>query len=770
MNTHALLFAGGKLLLDTLTPSGIMHYKLLKKLSLIASLIVFFVQSLAGQQPWDNSTYPDEFGFQKRLAPMLSRIAGQGFGQRSLAPSNCPDTGLPVKVWAVEGETIVSPYTGRRYQQGPTGYFGPKSRNEKGEITAFGGDPLKYDLPPATASLLLNPKDHLAKAFLSIPGNLRQQYHFACKNWARFYPLLADEMGPVWQQTFYDHIAKYAESRRPSDGGREWAPLSNPHHLIGQAGHLLGGNSVDGGTENHKTMWRTSALVYAQLFPDTAKISGYPVAEAKAMTLKMIRDYLKRLLITGNGEYDSQIYYPHSIEPFMNLYDFSPDPEIKALAKFALDYYFLTYGLKVVDGAIAGGQKRGYIPHDKAGEMETMLWAYFNNTSRDMSGAVTTIQQTTTTYRPNKVIWNILQNKIALPFESRMSRPFYHMDRFNAFQESFYRSNSFGLGNVYMSIVDNPNQQICWSLVARGKHGPLAMSGGQPYPQGATGHSPYTQTLHSKGTLVLLTAPTLTNDKADQAFQINPSRMNPWHLPDSAQVPDYELANRQRYAAQALAAVDPPEPTAKSVAKFWKNKTRSAASWLWIPRGANEKRWIGERLFIHLDNTFVAITPLSNHHFFVDLPVEERAKLKVKSLKQSLTEYELWIVAGRQSGYIVEAVETAQYGTLEAFSEALAKKTKLDTGQLASRLSLTYQSIYGEKLDMRYNPQALKANSSINGTKLDYDNWTDGAVYESPYLKIKEGVLEVTDGEKGYRIDFRGEQPLYQVWKAGGRQ
>ncbi|NJO70088.1 MAG: hypothetical protein HC830_13115 [Bacteroidetes bacterium] len=132
-------------------------------------------------QSWSVDTYPDEKGYQQRIAGMLPKIAAKRFGIRSLALSKCPDTGLPVRMWAVEGEEIISPYTGRKYKQGPTDYFGPKARNANGEISAFGGDPLKYDLPPATAALLLNPKDSLARAFLSIPGNLRQQYHFACK-------------------------------------------------------------------------------------------------------------------------------------------------------------------------------------------------------------------------------------------------------------------------------------------------------------------------------------------------------------------------------------------------------------------------------------------------------------------------------------------------------------------------------------------------------------------------------------------------------------
>ncbi|MCG8318073.1 MAG: hypothetical protein MI921_01110 [Cytophagales bacterium] len=39
--------------------------------------------------------------------------------------------------------------------------------------------------------------DHKARSFVSIPGNMRQQYHFASKNWARFYPLLREMKKPV---------------------------------------------------------------------------------------------------------------------------------------------------------------------------------------------------------------------------------------------------------------------------------------------------------------------------------------------------------------------------------------------------------------------------------------------------------------------------------------------------------------------------------------------------------------------------------------------
>jgi hypothetical protein len=174
----------------------------------------------------------------------------------------------------------------------------------------------------------------------------------------------------------------------------------------------------------------------------------------------MLRDYMKRILVTGNGEYDSQVYYPHSIEGFLNLYDFSPDEETRQLAKFILDYYFVTYGLKVIDGTIAGAQKRGYLTNASANEMEQMQWGFFDHTSRDMQHAEVTIQQATTSYRPNRIIWNIVRKNLQLPFEANMSRPFYHMDRPFAFAETFYCSKSFALGNVQMTIVDNPNQQM----------------------------------------------------------------------------------------------------------------------------------------------------------------------------------------------------------------------------------------------------------------------------------------------------------------------
>ena len=236
------------------------------------------------QNIWETNNYSEEAGFQYRIKNAFLTSSEKGFGKLCLSFSTCPDTGLPVNTYAIEGEEIISPYTGRKYIQPATGYFSAQKRNENGEITAFGGDVLKYDLPKVMANLKLGKKVNEARAYLSIPAILSQQYHFACKNWARFFPLFSNLMGDEWKKKFYNAVADYSESSRVSDNYKSWLKLSYPHNLVGQPGFLLGGNSIEGGTENHKIMWRTSGLLYAQLFPDTAYISGHSAPEAEKLT------------------------------------------------------------------------------------------------------------------------------------------------------------------------------------------------------------------------------------------------------------------------------------------------------------------------------------------------------------------------------------------------------------------------------------------------------------------------------------------------------
>ncbi len=695
------------------------------------------------QQSWTSDSYPDEAEYQRRIAGKLSRVAAQSFGIRSQAVSQCPDTGLPVLRWALEGETITSPYTGRAYVQGETGYFGPKERGSDGQIIRFGGDPLKYDLPPATAHLLLHPADTAARAYLSIPGNLNQQYHFAAKNWARFFPLFGQQMGAAWQRNFQDAVANYREVRRPSDGpARQYNDLSRPHDLVGETGKLLGGNKKDGGTENHKTMWRTSGLLYAQLFPPGSEISGYPIAEAEEKISFMLKDYVRKMLTTGNGEYDSQIYYPHSIEAFLNLYDFSPDPETKALAKLALDYYLATYALKVYDGAIAGAQKRGSYDLNYAGEMRELLYHWFGSSRGDQAGKFhTSLHQITSSYRPNRVIYNILHKNLDTPFEAWVARPFYHMDVPNAFQEYFYGSKNFGLGSVYLTQVDNPNQQISWSLVVKGKAGPLSFGGLQPYHRAPGGYSPYTQTLQHKNVMLVASAPT----KATQGKRTD------------------EQASRQgSIANQPLRLMNKPDPD--SLGYFFQQAKYQAATWLFVPRAVNNILEQDGKIFIDADSAYVAVTPSNINYYWLDAGAKaiEAASLVDKRAAKLLHNHVL-VVPGAFSGYALEVHEQEAFGSLEDFANAVGVGSSLSVDAKAQQLQ--YQTAAEEALRMQYQSESLRCTGSINGQALDFSNWADGGAYQSPYVTTGKGKMTVTDGQQGYTVDYSDLTPVYQELK-----
>jgi len=643
--------------------------------------------------PWEVSSYTDEAGFRRRTAPMIPLLAARDVGKKCLAVSVCPDTRKTVRTWALVGEEIVSPYTGRRYKQGDTGYFGPKQRDSQGRISAFGGDPLKQDLPPAIARLLLGQDDDALRAFLTIPGTLRQHYHFAAANWCRLWPLVGKKLGPEWERAFREAIAVYSESRRPSDGARENLPLPRPHDLVGMVGELLGGPVEAGGTENHKTMWRCSGLLYAQWFPEN-KISGYPAPEASRRITTMLQGFLQTILTVGNGEYDSSTYYPHSLRSYLNLYDFSPDPKTRLLAKAMLDYYLAGYGLKMLGGLHAGAIKRGW-PGDgtllSGDGMDAHAWAWVPDTPIPVDPKlITSIQQATTTYRPNRVICNLIRKRVPLPFEAQIARPSYHSKERNVFQETFYCSSGFALGSVAMTQIDNPTQQTVWSLVCKDERGMLVFGGGQPKFRHPEGHSPYDQTIQKRGTLILRTGP------------------------------------NQSPGVEPLAPKD-------------------AETWLFVPRRTTKSLERNGVLFFEAGEALVAVHPQGKGYSWRE-PTDEKLK-----------DYRVLIVPlapDSYGGYTLEAVERKTYGSLERFASAVLAETETTAhGPL-----VRYRALTGDTLELRYQPKALRAMGSLNGEEIHWEGWAKGGVYDSPYLTIKDGIMTLSDGKERYTLGYEGEE------------
>ena len=658
---------------------------------------------------WDIASYPDEAGFQARIHPTLPALAAQPF-PRSRSRATCPDTGQPVDSWALEGETIISPYTGRAFRQGPTGYFGAKERDADGRIIRFGGDPLKYDLPVVTARLLRDPMDAAARAFVSIPGNLCQQYHFAAANWARFYGLLGEHMSPEWRRALAAAVASYAETRLPSDGAREHQARGTVHDLVGEPGDcVLGGGQADGGTENHKTMWRTSGLLYARWFMPDGMVSGHPAPVAAARISERLDDFLARLLVTGNGEYDSTIYYLYAIIGYLNLFDFSPDPRDRQLAKLMLDYYLATYGLKLFAGLHAGPSKRGGNDGYACSATDLFLWMYAPQPGLPVGEVpVAGIHQATTAYRPNRVIHNLLTGNVPLPFAATIARPSYHMDRPNTFHEYYWRHADYALGSVVLEEEDNPGQQTVWSLTTRGTASNCVFGGGQPRFGGIMGYSAHDQTLQHQGTLMLLTGP-----RDGEAWEVFPREM-----PADA-----------RWARRAVAA----------------------ESWLYLPAGARLEitPW---GVAAETASAWVALHPLSSGWFFLDGPAADPA------LAEILCKYRVLVVPGDLTGCVVEAAGRGDGGDFAAFIRAMGEPGRLDLSCWPTEGRLRYHTRDDHDMIAVYRHDRLYCAGWIDQSPVDWAHWANGLAYDSPHLRIGQGTMQLSDGREAYSVRHTGAE------------
>jgi len=696
--------------------------KALKSLFLYTFILSgLFPGQVTGQDIFSNDSYPDEKGYQDRISGELENLASSPTLFRSQSSARCPDTGIKFKTWALEGEIIYSPFTGRAFLQGPTGYFGHKKRDENGKISYFGGDALKKDLLPITAKLLLQPNDSLLRGFLSIPGNLQQQFHFAAKNWARFYPLMADEMGLAWKTEFQKAVATYSASNRPSDGYRKYDPLSTPHDLVGEPDELLGGNKKDGGTENHKIMWRSSAWVYATHFPDTALISGWPVSEVKTLSEGYFSDFYEKLLKIGNGEYDSEIYYPHSIEGLLNVYDFAESESARAWSKAILDYLLATIAIKIYDGALAGAQKRGPSLMNSGGELNKMFHIWFGSPDLDPDHPAS-LHQITSSYRPSKYIWKLFHKSFSLPFEVKVSRPSYHMDQSNHAQEYFYGSKNFGLGNIYLTQLDNPNQQVQWSLVVKTPKGSRTLGGAQPFHRSPGGHSPYTQTVQHKNVIVVAAAAT---EVLGEEFKMSG---NP----------------RLNLGQKPLSFLAKPTTTDRIVLEKWFDSAKQQeATWLFIPKDLGNIYDLGDKIFIETSDAYLCISPFSSDYYWVEAgadPNFPKGKAKV------LEDHKLLVVNGSFSGYSIEIVESVLYASFSEFKATINANSRLEID--ATNKKVTHTSLTLETLQMEYQSSALRAKVKINGAAINFDKWSPSGVYTSEPLQVGAGVfMGNIDGE-----------------------
>ncbi|KAF3890949.1 MULTISPECIES: hypothetical protein [Nostocales] len=192
------------------------------------------------------------------------------------------------------------------------------------------------------------------------------------------------------------------------------------------------------------------------------EISVYLFAEetGNEATRKLYKERISRNVRTlyqiGQGEWDSENYLGHAISTYVNLYDFAKDPEVKSLAKSALDWFVTSGAVKYWRGGFGGPSKRDY-------SQGNCVWCslathelglYFGDSPlADPNPSPDLVHLMTSTYRPPLAVVALARKQFPKPLELLNSKPTYENwkpggDIAPAFYETLYFGNTFQIGTL----------------------------------------------------------------------------------------------------------------------------------------------------------------------------------------------------------------------------------------------------------------------------------------------------------------------------------
>jgi hypothetical protein len=267
---------------------------------------------------------------------------------------------------------------------------------------------------------------------------------FTIKAQVRKYFAFKDEMDPAY-------------TKRMFDGAKAWTekdPAKQPHPAY------KGPKTKEDWTPEHNNAWvdmrTTDNLTYMR------ETSIYLMAEetGNEETRKLYKDKLRThvhmMYNVGMGEWDSKNYVSHSFTPWLNLYDYTTDPETKMLAKGALDYMSARAAIKYWRGGWNGPTKREGWNATPFGVHASQLFSYYFGPAANPKVSTEEVFAIMSGYRPPQAVVALAERKIELPMEFRLTHPGYeNYKSFPAtdvkkpvYYETQYLSDSFMLGSL----------------------------------------------------------------------------------------------------------------------------------------------------------------------------------------------------------------------------------------------------------------------------------------------------------------------------------
>lgn len=254
----------------------------------------------------------------------------------------------------------------------------------------------------------------------------REQFHtdyidyyfsFTLKGQIRKYFLFGKYLDPAYHQRMYNAAKIWTETD----------PLQRPHPIHG-TGQGTGndwsmkrrGLWVDSrNTDNLRAMRETSVYLMAE---ETGNEATRQIYKSK------IKRYVSALYNIGMGEWDSEVYHGHTFAPYLNLYDFAQDTEVKQWAKMTLDWLSMAASIKYYRGGWGGPVKRDYGGSNGVMRSDSArtFWLYFGDTPvPNNRPELDSLYLITSGYRPPLAVMELARKNFNKPVEILASKPLY---------------------------------------------------------------------------------------------------------------------------------------------------------------------------------------------------------------------------------------------------------------------------------------------------------------------------------------------------------
>ena len=172
------------------------------------------------------------------------------------------------------------------------------------------------------------------------------------------------------------------------------------------------------GSENHRLLFHVAEWMAGQLFPtEEFTNSGMRGLYHSTKGRMYITEWFRQRGRFGFDEWHSNSYFPISIAPIVNVYDFAifEDAKLKEMAGFALDYMFAILAADTYEGILGTCHGRSYAQYLKHPDMENtsslcwLLWGT-GSLSKGTSGMASTLLATSA-YRAPAILTNMAVDK-----------------------------------------------------------------------------------------------------------------------------------------------------------------------------------------------------------------------------------------------------------------------------------------------------------------------------------------------------------------------